>query len=398
MAEATETPKDLDNNLEKSIEQHVANLLSLDLDGDGANDIQNGVKETEVNKAKTAGGGGNDEASEYESDGDIHIDIPTRPKKKKLPPPEPEGYQTPIEELDNALKLFDKKKVLPPLPQRHEVIDYGKNLSIQAMISEEYDKASRIDAVVARLVQACQADQGTFDTSQKAKVIETRLSSVQTQTKQSEHDWNQKIAEFRSKEQEKIEQLIKNHEAEKSAFEADCQTPEFLFRFSKPSSKLLQLKKQQKTLAMDHDFEAAKIAKAEVDRLQAIETAEAQSRAIEAIKHNYQALLDRQAREIECAKALTERKIAEMQTSKEKELDANQKLVNQLEVRLKEAKASKKGSCLPPLGQSTPKNPGVSAKQMSQFRRSPEKMQLDVKIADIKGIFNNKKPRPASKA
>ena len=77
MAEATETPKDLDNNLEKSIEQHVANLLSLDLDGDGANDIQNGVKETatfamtEVNKAKTAGGGGNDEASEYESDGDI---------------------------------------------------------------------------------------------------------------------------------------------------------------------------------------------------------------------------------------------------------------------------------------------------------------------------------------
>jgi hypothetical protein len=86
-------------------------------------------------------------------------------------------------------------------------------------------------------------------------------------------------------------------------FEIECQSPEFLQRFTKRSPHLFQLWKLQKSLALQHNFEESKQVKQYAEDLQKQETLEAQKRAMRSVQRNYEKLLWRQKRELECADA-----------------------------------------------------------------------------------------------
>ena len=103
--------------------------------------------------------------------------------------------------------------------------------------------------------------------------------------------------------------LEQKHLHEQEDYERSVQAPEFIQTFSKPSEKLLELRRIQKTLALSHEFQKARQVKAEADLLEIQETRIAEQRIARSIKNRYEVLLNHQQQEILCAKMNSERKL-----------------------------------------------------------------------------------------
>lgn len=302
---------------------------------------------------------------------------------------EPPPPQYTDEELSAFFKDFLKTKRLPPFLMRNAVIDYARQQSLKFLIAENYDEAAKLDIKISEFVTACQNDQSQFDTESKTRNVDMRVATVQEQRKQALQQWDDRIKTVQQKEQSKIDNLITRHDDEKKQFEAECQNRDFLNRFSKPSQQLLQLRQIQKQLALNHQFDEAKVVKQNAERLQMQETQQAQERAIESIRKNYKQLLERQQREIECTKLNTERKLTSLQTEKQKEEENYQKLLQQLEIRKQEYQAKKASVNVSP---PTKRQVTTASKKLSEYKRAPETIQLDIKLDGIQNIFNKQKP------
>jgi hypothetical protein len=180
---------------------------------------------------------------------------------------------------------------------------------------------------------------------------------------------------------------------ERDQFERDCTSEEFLMKFSKPSTELLQLRRIQKGLAFAHEFEEAKLVKAQGDRIQHDETLAAQARATEHIRLAYAQLLERQKQQLFCTAENGERKVRAFEERVAREDDAYANLARQLRSRLQETK-SKKGSALPPLLPSGSKTVASepTKQQMKRFKKTGNVSKLEVKLINVKGILGNRTP------
>lgn len=299
------------------------------------------------------------------------------------------------EELEEAYRLFIKKKELPAFLMRDSVLDYARRQSLKHMVVEDYDSAFKNDLIVNNLLLEYSRDSGGFVTDTAARNIESRIASAQKQKQYTNQQYHQRLNEMKEREQTKLQNLMDTQEQERVQFEANCTKPEFLQKFSKPSTRLLQMRKIQRQLAIAHEFEKAKMVKLQADQLQRDETAVAKRRAVECIKKNYAQLLERQQTQLECAKQNSDRKIMALENQMEKELEANRNLARGLESKLQETKQKK--SCLPPLQASPAKaQPKGAFHQMQTFKKKEEVTQLNLNLTNIHNLMSTIKP-PTSK-
>jgi hypothetical protein len=147
----------------------------------------------------------------------------------------------------------------------------------------------------------------------------------------------------------------------------------------------------QKKLALQHDFAAAKKLKAHCEEMQRAETAEAQRRAMRSVQQNYEQLLARQKREVECAAANDARKLKQMEGERTKEVDAVQKLNRQVETRLRDKRPPLKRSAVP---QNSRETTAHLVKRQARLKNGLGEAsvggQLDVKIPDIRAVVVGK--------
>jgi hypothetical protein len=216
------------------------------------------------------------------------------------------------------------------------------------MIAEDYDAAYRNELTVNDLILACSRDNGGSASESEQEYLRSRLEGVKGRKASAQERYEQQIEELKEGEEQKMVRLQEAHQSEREVFERECERPEFVQRFSKPSTHLLQLRKVQKQLALTHAFEEAKGVKAEADRVQARETREAERRAIDHIRAAYAVILERQQQQIICAREFGQRKIRKLEEMLASEREAAQNVARQLRIRLADAK-QKKGSSLPPL-------------------------------------------------
>ena len=294
------------------------------------------------------------------------------------------------EDLAAAFRAFQAHRTLPAPEMREMVHVYAKSLCDQAIDDEDYDLAEKLEHDVTEYARLCrEASSEPVDDSQ-AKM---RLEEVRQKQAMCEHEWEQKIADLKQREQAKIEEIEKKQEEERQAFEAKCQTPEFLQRFTKPSAALRQLWKLQKGLALQHNFEGAKEVKQRAEELQRQETEEAQKRAMRSIQRNYEKLIVKQKREIECANANTVRKVQQMEVERTKDKEVKEKLNRQVESRLKERRPPLKKSTLPPLSaNSRETTPYMTrrARNRGNLQADAPSQALEIKIPNIKAVIGTK--------
>jgi len=299
------------------------------------------------------------------------------------------------EELDIAYMEFIKRKTLPPYLMRPFVLNYARGLVLKSLMIEDYDEAAKKEKIVTDLHNGLMDDQGGADPETRIRIIEQRLLQAQELKKSTIEKWKKEIIKTKEEEKVKIDKLIADQLDEQENFQKFLQGPEYLSKFSKPSKELLHLRKTQKSLALAHDFESAKRVKQAADDLQHKETDKARKHAVESVKLNYQQLLDKQERILECARQNSDRKIFDKEFEMEKEIEAINKLIGQLHDKFKYPRIQQLSN-LPPLN---PKMaiPSTVNRQISKFRRSNVSNRLDVRINNIMNVLPKKAP-PTSKS
>jgi hypothetical protein len=237
----------------------------------------------------------------------VHADQIESPQVESLQP-----FYT-DEDLTEAFTAFQNDGAVPPGAMQVPLTTFAHSMMYERIENEDYDTAQTIEKTLCALSSAFQRTQVENQADVHERHLENRLLGVKKKQNTCDAIWEQRIADFKSSSARKLQLIQERHEIERKQFERECQSSEFLQRFTKPSSQLLQLWKLQKTLAQQHQFEEAKQVKKEAEDRQKQEAIEAEKRATQSIHQIYAKMVLRQNRELECAEACDTRKLKQME-------------------------------------------------------------------------------------
>ncbi|KAH0786738.1 hypothetical protein GPJ56_009370 [Histomonas meleagridis] len=310
-------------------------------------------------------------------------------------------YEYTKKELEDALSLMLKRKSLPPYEMRPSLINYARKLSTQKLLEEEYDEASELDMAIDILYSSIQHDNNESDMQNASNILQQRLDNAKSREKQLREKWDEVIQQNMEEADEKIDELKKRHKEEIEEFEKEWSKPEVMNRFNKPSSELLQIRKQQKSLALIHDFTRAKQMKIEAEALERKETSIATKKFRESMKSSFEQLLETQKNELSCLMMSIENQRAILETYKNSELETAAATVKQIEAKLNQSKSAKKPVVFVPRVQqrsqvSQSQNAAVTGvisqrtrSRLAKYRKSSDKVRLTLPNQDIKAIMNS---------
>ena len=305
------------------------------------------------------------------------------------------------EDLQAALDRMLKKKRMPEMEMRPYLVDYAKNQSVHELMRENYDQAAKIDEAVDLLMQSLHRDEDAQDCEKQTESLKEKYQTAQVQNKHIQDEFAQRIEQLREAENERLDRLERQHEKERSEFEEQWARPETTTTFSKPSAQLLQVRKMQKSMAIAHKFEEAKKLKATGDQMQREESVVASQKAVGAMRVAYQQLIDKQEREMDCFMANGYRKLQTLETERDKKLQANEKLRNQLDTRIKGPKVPRRPPVpIPDLAPADTRGSvtGIistrTRSQLAMYKKSPETTRLQIQLGDIQKITKPMTPSP----
>lgn len=302
------------------------------------------------------------------------------------------------EELEAALKRQIKTKKLPPLEMREELINYARNQSLFKLMEEDYDTASKIDDAIEMNIQSLQQNEVKADINHQTLTLQEHLEEAVQQKTVIEERHKQRIEEFKKLEQQRLDDLRAQHENERKLFEEEWTREETLLKFNKPSQKLFQIRRQQKAMAISHDFENARYLKKMGDQLQKQESDRASQRAADSMRNKYLGLLAKQQKEEECLIEYGIRRLGQLQIEREAELHANEVHRNALEVKIKTPKFVKKPKVQIPRTSYGSRSRGANSQsvtgvisnrarsQFATFKKADDKTRLEIKLGDVRRI------------
>jgi hypothetical protein len=228
---------------------------------------------------------------------------------------------------------------------------------VQALGEQRYDDGDRMAHAAELLRRAIAAELLDNDTVYERTTLATRLRDardVVARTRRMLADRLQQLdAELRNRE----EDLRDRHRREIAQFPTEWDDPAGFHEWNKASPLLLQMRQQEKSMALTGDFVAAKDMKRRADRLEKSETDAAQVRARQAMELAFQQLVDRHAREIDGQARLRHRLWVQAMMANQAEMRPLDAAVKKLEA-LQDAKPIRK-------------SPPVSRSQLVA-RRNPE--------------------------
>ena len=232
------------------------------------------------------------------------------------------------EELESALNGVLNNKIMP-LPEMHQsVLSYAKRVQYDAVIDEDYDKAEEIEEAVKFLERNGESKQVKVE---PVITVDMRIEQTKQNIEDTENKYKNRLQSFENSKKLRLKELENAHAAEIAALEENVSSPDFLHQFDKPSANLLQVRELQRTRAFQKDFIGAKQMKKIGDEMEKRETEEAKKKAVAKIELMYKQLLDKQKREIACAKENWKRQKIAIQLEKEAELNPMKALLSQLE-------------------------------------------------------------------
>jgi hypothetical protein len=168
-------------------------------------------------------------------------------------------------------------------------------LPLRGWIAQETARSTTADAMIERFLSA---EEMSLLDEKRRKEAEEHCGEVKGILREKDGEWQSAIPAFIEKRENSAAELDRAHRAEIEDFERQCGDPDYVIAFKKPSLRLLLLRTTEKRLALQREFEKARIVKGEADRLEREEAVEAQKRAIAAMKIEYANMTARHDREM----------------------------------------------------------------------------------------------------
>lgn len=292
----------------------------------------------------------------YQTDGmTIMDDLSTQ--RQKNPGVHSVSHLPPLEtspELDaqseKFLNRFLEKGKLPPQENRMQLVQYVQRQKVNAVVQNKFVEAAKFQGISQQLNQALIEAQFQDQNQQKIDALELKLD----ETKDRISHFNKETTELTKDLQEKLTQrryqLETHQEEELNKFEDQWNDEEFLVKFAKPSSYLLQVKKIERSLVLTKNFERAEDYRKKVNELEKEESEGAQRRAETEMKKLYQKILKKHETELEQLEDYSKRTLDLLAKDREITLQSLIARQNKLEAEIESLQQiSKQPATLPPL-------------------------------------------------
>jgi hypothetical protein len=322
--------------------------------------------------------------------------------RERVPPFDPPAPQVPEEDLEAALSKTVKRKLLPDGPMREAVVIYARKKSAKLLVDEKYDQAHDTDEAIAFIIAAMRREEIIQDTNEQNQVLQDRLSVCRDNEVGLVDTKRDVLDRTRATAQTKMEALLQQQETERTEFEREWSSPEAQIPFRKPSVTLLQIRQQQKSLALVHDFRSAKAMRIQAAAYEKREANEATARFEQAMRIAYEQLLEKQEKERQCLTENRELIRAVRTRERDHELSCNELSRKSLELRIAIPKHMKRPTIHIPVSKAHRASSIGGYAMMTQRTRSElatyrraadlQRLQLSPSPARILG----KKKRPAT--
>lgn len=337
------------------------------------------------------------------------------PQPPKIPCNYSVSHLPPLEttpELDGEskryLQRFEEQGKLPDPDKRTQVLQYIQRQKVNSVVSNDFINAAHLQQVSRKLIQAINVAELGDVQARKMDALEEKLQ----ETLQRLHEFQQQTDEMIKNERERLtikrEDLLNSQEQNLNSFEDHWNDEEFLMRYAKPSSVLLQAKRIERTLVIAKDFEGAEYYKKKVADLEKQESHEAQKRAEREMKKHYRKLTLKQEEDLDAFDAYAKAQLEQLARDREAQLDSliarQTKLQSEIDemkaLAKKEAKRSSPSrqaqmAALPLLSTGTAKSVDTAmtprtAQRYAQFKCTIKKPKITIKPL---GSINQKRKK-----
>lgn len=213
---------------------------------------------------------------------------------------EPLGQGYSHEELGRMFEGIRDKLVVPPAPARVPLREWMGQEIIKAVAERNYEYGARLKEADAFVASKMKSDAAAFLRDKRQTERSDRLSAVNERLKDIDEDCCCTIEQWHHHQALRADELVHSQKEALIELEQRWSDPESLRRFRKPSRHLLVLRTTERRLAVMRLFERAKRIGAEADRVEREESAEAERRALAAMRTEYENLADTQHRRMDC--------------------------------------------------------------------------------------------------
>lgn len=222
--------------------------------------------------------------------------------------------------VKDAYERFIKYGELPSPDLRDGVIQYINHKKVDALCESDYDQAEMCDEQMMEFTKLINQENCARSNEDRARIVEFRLNRLNEERMELERQWNHKIERQQQANQRRIEKLEEKHEKELEDFREKWKSNDYLKQFNKSSPKLLQLRYQEKQLAISRRYTDAKEVKRIADKLQIEEEKQMQIAIEKKISIEFSKLNEKQQKEIESANDHNDKIITQLQLQKIKDL------------------------------------------------------------------------------
>jgi hypothetical protein len=275
------------------------------------------------------------------------------------------GEQAPplITEVPQAVRPPNSQRKtarrFPPVPPRDEVSEYSsedlRRLFETMMTTRRCPKLTAISALrlwIARelqvAVEQCRyeygeelrdgdemlvgfmsSDERHVERDKRRQDAVDRCVQVREQLGEAARELEDRIVHWRGSQEQRLVELREVQRREVEDFEHEWQDLKLL-QYNKASPRLIALRKTERRMAIFKQFEGARRVKAEADALEREELAEAQRRAVAAIRIGYQNLMVKQKREMDCLLQYTQRSVDSFEKTRDAHIRRMEQMVGRM--------------------------------------------------------------------
>ena len=236
-------------------------------------------------------------------------------------------------ELDEAIEELVNHFKPPKQELRTPMMQYLERRRVEALIAGDYDQAEKQDKIAGILQTVIQNEQQKINEDKTIDILYGRWQQLIQKQNRINQKWDTKVQEFIAESDKQKEEMEIAHEEEVENFLSKWKDPSFLRPFNKPSSKLLQLREQEKAMAISRMYSQAKEMKAVADRLQREETQQAQAKISATMTMERNKLAAKQNKEVNAWNSYRQRMLKSFQAERQKELRPIQTAMQQIKAK-----------------------------------------------------------------
>lgn len=240
------------------------------------------------------------------------------------------------EELEAAAKEIYETKKMPQKEMIEPLLGYIKKTVFKCIIDQDYDEAEKLKEVEKFISAKSITTNTKEEKKQVVKSIEDKLESAKSKILEIKREYKYKLENFEEEIATKSDELKQKHSEEITNFENTWDNQSVLMQYTKPSSQLIEIRRQQKNKALANDFQGARELKKRGDQLEKDETKRAQAKAVTAMQTAYNTLIRKQKREEEYAKQNWQRQRILIENERDHEINAAELKIKQLKAKLVE--------------------------------------------------------------